>query len=246
MLEVFGDLLLIIIVNTRHCFYLRTVGHLNRQGWPMNLTKQVAPHRQARRSFINRCADVLWAGVLLASFASAQPQATPASTDATAQPMPEMTSEELAQRIVRLTLSIHGKQDMTRLQVEKKFGVTLKYNATDPQEFWISSELIDGTRYSLESISDAKGQPVSRLDFKFPLSAVAPDQAACTQTIGLYRQSLVDGGFTAEWVDSPRRGTPARWHFERGNVVVTVLVSADAHKEDAQACVSHFMVLTLS
>lgn len=212
----------------------------------MNLTKQVAPDRQARRSFISRCADVLWAGVLLASFASAQPQATPASPDATAQPVPEMTSEELAQRIVRLTLSIHGKQDMARLQVEKKFDVTLKYNATDPQEFWISGELVGGMRYSLESISDAKGQPVSRLDFNFPLGAVAPDQAACTQTIGLYRQSLVDGGFTAEWGDSPRRGTPARWHFERGNVVVTVLVGADARKEDAQACVSHFMVLALS
>ncbi|MGQ5252396.1 hypothetical protein ACULMA_00670 [Xanthomonas arboricola pv. corylina] len=64
MLEVFGDLLLIIIVNTRHCFYLRTVGHLNRQGWPMNLTKQVAPHRQARRSFISRCADVSFIDVL--------------------------------------------------------------------------------------------------------------------------------------------------------------------------------------
>ncbi|MCD5991162.1 hypothetical protein KDX30_25105 [Pseudomonas sp. CDFA 553] len=62
----------------------------------MNLTKQVAPYRQARRSFINRCADVLWAGVLLAFIATAQPQATYASPDATAQPVPEMTSEELA------------------------------------------------------------------------------------------------------------------------------------------------------
>ncbi|QXG50037.1 hypothetical protein [Pseudomonas viridiflava] len=58
----------------------------------MNLTKQVAPYRQARRSFIYRCADVLW-------------------------------------------------------------------DATDPQEIWISDELVGGTRYSLESISDAKGQP---------------------------------------------------------------------------------------
>ncbi|MFK7697966.1 hypothetical protein [Pseudomonas caspiana] len=212
----------------------------------MNLTKPLAPYRQARRSVINLCANLLWAGVLLVSFASAQPQVIPVSTDAAAQPLPDLTSEELAQRIVRLTLSIHGKQDMARIQVEKKFGVMLKYNATDPQEFWISDERVGGTGYSLESISDAKGQPVSRLDFKFPQSAVAPGQATCTQTIGLYHQSLVDGGFTAEWVGSPRRGTPARWHFERGNVVVTVLVSADAHKEDTQACVSNLMVLAVS
>lgn len=212
----------------------------------MNLTKQLAPYRQARRNVINLCADLLWVCVLLAFFASAQPQANAEYTDAAAQPLPELNSEELAQRIVRLTLSIHGKQDMARIQVEKKFGVKLKYNATDPQEFWISDERVGGTGYSLESISDAKGQPVSRLDFKFPQSAVAPSQAACTQSIGLYHQSLVDGGFTAEWVGSPRRGTPARWHFERGNVVVTVLLSADAHKEDTQACVSHLMVLAVS
>ena len=212
----------------------------------MNSRKPLELHRQARRSFINRCADVLWAGVLLASFASAQPRAIPASTDATAQPMPEMTSEELAQRIVRLALSIYGKQDMARLQVEKKFGVKLKYNATDPQAFWGSGELVGGTRYSLESISDVKGQPVSRLDFTFPQPTVAPDRIACTQTVAQYRQALVDGGFTAQWVGSPRIGTPARWHFERGNVVVTVLVGADARKEDAQACMSHLMVLALS
>lgn len=207
--------------------------------------KQLAPRRQARSSLVNCCAVALWAGALQASFASPQPEITPA-TNAIGQAVLEVTPEVLAQRIVRMIISIQGKQDVARLQVEKEFGVKLKYDPDDPQAFWISGELVGGKRYSLESISDANGQLASRLDFEFSRSAGAPDQVACAQTIGLYRQSLIDGGFKAQWVGSPRRGSPARWHFERGSVVVTALVGADTREDNAQACVSKLMVLVLS
>jgi hypothetical protein len=208
--------------------------------------KQLAPLRQARSSLVNCCAAVLWAGVLQASFASPQPEFIPAPNNAVGHTVLDMTPELLAQRIVRLILSIHGKQDMARLQVEKEFGVKLKYDANDPKAFWISGELGGGKRYSLESISDANGHPVSRLDFEFTKSAGTPDQVGCAQTIALYRQSLINGDFKAQWVGSPRRGSHARWHFERGNVVVTALVGVDTREDNAQACVSNLIVLVLS
>lgn len=213
---------------------------------PVSLVgKQLAVRRQARSRLVNCCAVVLWAGVLQASFARTQPEVIPA-TNAVGHTVQEMTPEVLAQRIVRLILSIHGKQDMARLQVEKEFGVKLKYDANDPQAFWISDELGGGKRYSLESISDAYGQPASRLDFKFSKSAGTPDQVGCAQTIALYRHSLINSDFKAQWVGSPRRGSHARWHFERGNVVVTVLVGADTREDNAQACVLNLMVMVLS
>ncbi|WP_407315395.1 hypothetical protein [Pseudomonas sp. nanlin1] len=211
--------------------------------WPGG--KQLTLRRQLRSGLVLCCAVLLWAGVLQACFACPQPEVIPA-TDAVGQTVLEMTPEALGQRIVRLILSIHGKQDMARSKAEKQFGVTVKYNTTDPQAFWISGELVGGSRYSLESISDAYGQPPSRLDVEFFRNADTPAQVGCAHSMALYRQSLIEGGFKAQWVGSPRRGSPARWHFERGSVVVTALTGADKREDDAQTCVSKLMVLVLS
>lgn len=154
--------------------------------------------------------------------------------------MSEMTPTELARRVVRLILSIHSKQDITPARVEAEIGVAMKFNIDDPYEFGIEAALEDGSRYSLGSVSGGDGHPARQLEVEF---TPATEAIACTQSIGPYREALIEGGFSAKWISPPRLGSSASWHFERGDIVVTAYVGKDAREDDLQACVSSFDVL---
>ncbi|PPT74230.1 hypothetical protein XaplCFBP3122_17475 [Xanthomonas arboricola pv. populi] len=196
-----------------------------------------APARVGRR-LLQRGA-VLLATTLLAACAGAhsQPSSIPTTKE---RAMSEMTPEQLAQGVVRLILAIRDKQDLTPKQIAAHAG--LQVDAGDnAQQFSASGRLADGGRYALESVADTDGQPPSRLDFAFAPGAAAP--ARCTQPIGPYRQALVEAGFVAQWIAPPRLGSPGRWHFERGPVVVYAFVSKETAQDDMQACISTLQIL---
>ncbi|MDL5364152.1 hypothetical protein QSH18_00870 [Xanthomonas sp. NCPPB 2654] len=186
-----------------------------------------------------RCGAMVLAAALLAACAGAQPH-SPSTTTAKERAMSEMTPEQLAQGVVRLILAIGGKQDLTPAQIAAHAG--LQVDAGDSaQEFSASGPVAGGGRYSLESVADADGQPPSRLDFAFAPASAAP--ARCTQPLGAYKQALTEAGFAAQWIAPPRLGSPGRWHFERGAVVVYAFVGKDAAQDDLQACVSALQIL---
>ncbi len=195
-----------------------------------------APPRVGRR--IVQRGTVLLAAALLAACAGAHPQ--PSSIPTTKErAMSEMTPEQLAQGVVRLILAIGGKQDLTPAQIAAHVGLQVD-TGDNAKEFSASGRLADGGRYSLESVADADGLPPSRLDFAFAPASAAP--AHCTQPLGAYKQALVEAGFAAQWIAPPRLGSPGRWHFERGAVVVYAFVG-NAEEHDAQACVSALQIL---
>ncbi|QNH23402.1 hypothetical protein HEP73_04355 [Xanthomonas sp. GW] len=154
--------------------------------------------------------------------------------------MSEMTPEQLAQGVVRLILAIGGKQDLTPAQVAAHAGLQVDAGDT-AHAFSASGPVAGGGRYSLESVADADGQPPSRLDFAFAPASASP--AHCTQPLGAYKQALTEAGFAAQWIAPPRLGSPGRWHFERGAVVVYAFVGNAAGADDAQACVSLLQIL---
>lgn len=196
----------------------------------------LSPPAGGRR--VRRGAVVL-AAALLAACAGAQSH-SPSITTAKERAMSEMTPEQLAQGVVRLILAIGGKQDLTPAQIAAHAGLHVDAGDT-AHAFSASGPVAGGGRYTLESVADADGLPPSRLDFAFaPASAAA---AHCTQPLGPYRQALVEAGFAAQWIAPPRLGSPGRWHFERGAVVVYAFVGNDADAQDAQACVSALQIL---
>lgn len=198
-----------------------------------------APPRAGRR--LAQRGVALLAAALLAACAGAQSQ--PSSIPSTKErAMSEMTPEQLAQGVVRLILAIGGKQDLTPAQIATHAGVQVDAGG-NAQEFSASGQLADGGRYALESVADADGQPPSRLDVAFVPAPDAAVPARCTQPIGPYRQALTEAGFAAQWIAPPRLGSPGRWHFERGAVVVYAFVGKDAAQDDMQACVSQLQIL---
>ena len=154
--------------------------------------------------------------------------------------MSEMTPEQLAQGVVRLILAIGGKQDLTPAQVAAHAGLQVDAGDT-AHAFSASGPVAGGGRYSLESVADADGELPSRLDFAFAPASASP--AHCTQPLGAYKQALTEAGFAAQWIAPPRLGSPGRWHFERGAVVVYAFVGNAAGADDAQACVSKLQIL---
>jgi hypothetical protein len=177
--------------------------------------------------------------MLLIACTNRRPDVAPASI-ASARPIPEMTAAELAQRVVRLILSIHSKQDITPERFETEIGVAMEFNADDPYEFGIERALSDGGKYSLGSVSGSDGQPARQFEVEFK---PATEATMCMQPIGPYRRALVEGGFSVTWISPPRLGSSARWHFERGDVVVTAFVGKDARSDDTDACVFALDVL---
>lgn len=196
-----------------------------------------APPRVGHR-LVQRGTVLLAAAVLAAcAGAHSQPSSIPTTKE---RAMSEMTPEQLAQGVVRLILAIGGKRDLTPAQVAAHAGLQVDAGGT-AQEFSASGPVVGGGRYSLESVADADGQPPSRLDFAFAPASAAP--AHCTQSLGAYKQALSEAGFAVQWIAPPRLGSPGRWHFERGAVVVYAFVGNDAGADDAQACVSKLQIL---
>lgn len=198
---------------------------------PLRTSLRTRP--DGRRS--GRHALALLSAVLLAACTH-----TPSTPTAREKTMSEMTSVELTQRVIRLILSIHGRQDITPARVEKEIGVAVEIDANDPQEFGIAGTLADGGTYSLDSISDGNGKPARELALEFE---PASNATQCAQPIGPYRQALVEGGFSAKWIGPPRLGSSPWWQFERGDVVAWVYVDKDAHQDDSQACISTIGIL---
>ncbi|NYF22180.1 hypothetical protein HDC36_003656 [Xanthomonas sp. JAI131] len=198
----------------------------------------IRPPPRAGRRLVQRGATLL-AAALLAACAGAQPP--PSSIPTTKErAMSEMTPEQLAQGVVRLILAIGGKQDLTPAQVATHAGLQVEAGDT-AHAFSASGPVAGGGRYALESVADADGQPPSRLDFTFAPASAAP--ARCTQPLGAYKQALTEAGFAAQWIAPPRLGSPGRWHFERGAVVVYAFVGNAVGADDAQACVSKLQIL---
>jgi hypothetical protein len=179
--------------------------------------------------------------MLLIACTNRRPDIAPASV-VSEQPIPDMTAAELAQRIVRLILSTHGKQDITAARIKRETGILVKFSNTDPQQFGTSGRLAGNGSYSLISVSDGKGRAPRRLDFEFQWTSDALSNA-CVQPIEPYLRGLVEGGFSAKWISPPRLGSSASWHFERGDIVVTAYVGKDTRSSDAQACVSALDIL---
>lgn len=151
--------------------------------------------------------------------------------------MTPMTSEQLAQGVVKLALSLQGAPYVTPQLVEQALGGPVEFGEPGSHIFGQMGEVVGGGRYEAVSISSI-GEP-KRFDIEFkPTDGEVA--GACVQTIGRYHELLVNAGFTPKWMAAPRQGSRAVWHFRRNDVDVLAFVGRDADEDAVHACVDSF------
>lgn len=151
--------------------------------------------------------------------------------------MTPMTSEQLAQAVVKLALSIENAPYFTPQLVERALGGPVEFVEPGSNIFRQMGEMFGGGRYEAVSIAPL-GEP-KRFDIEFTPTEEG-DEAACVQRIGRYHELLVGAGFEPTWIAAPRQGSRARWHYRKDGVDVTAFVGRDAAEDAVSACVDRF------
>lgn len=153
--------------------------------------------------------------------------------------MTPMTSEQLAQGVVKLALSLQDAPYVTPQLVEQALGGPVEFGEPGSHIFGQMGEVVGGGRYEAVSISSI-GEP-KRFDIEFkPTDEEVA--GACVQRIGRYHELLVGAGFAPEWFPPARQGSRAWWHYARDDVYVLAFVERDAAEDAVGACVDSFTI----
>lgn len=151
---------------------------------------------------------------------------------------PTLTSQEIAQRMIRLITSLHGIEDISPQAIERQTGIPVKRDPKDPHEYGFQGPIEGPWEYELVAIPDKPGTQARRLRFMFvdySNSDSTPLGPVCSPSYHEYRDALVAEGFSVKriWTGRPNDW----WRFTRGKVYVTFYMFRGKDPDKEPACV---------
>lgn len=156
---------------------------------------------------------------------------------------PTLTSQEIAQRMIRLITSLHGIEDISPQAIERQTGIPVKRDPKNPHEYGFQGPIEGPWEYELVAIPDKPGTQTRRLRFMFvdySNSDSTPLGPVCNPSFQEYRDALVAAGYRVERI---RRGLRDDWwFFQRGKATAIFVLFRKADPDKERACVRTYEI----
>ena len=151
-------------------------------------------------------------------------------------------ARDIADRLLALIDSIHGRSDLAQAHVERVTGLTLNVEADTVYLYGARGALADGWSYRLGATAgDDDGADSLLFTFNHADGDGADMTAICDPDFEAYRAALEARGFDARTVPGDR-GSTRFWEFARDGVTVRIRTIGESRARPEHACVSNISI----